>query len=260
MLSFELLHEIQEYIDKNYIEESLENCATPDIDIHYYEFQDASNIVGTSVHEEVGYNPENDFPVPDFLKAAPSLDITEEPEPVLNENAPKRRIGGFFSKLRDIPALEDLEEDDEAEGRMESICEPTFDLCIAEDLEDLKEKLSNVDEGFSQMLTKKIDALGMTDADCYHKAQLNRSHFNKIKNDPNYHVQKETVFALALALSLNRPETDEFLAKAGYAFSPSSKADLIIEYCINKGIYDVIEVNQLLYAFDQKLLGAGIRE
>ena len=110
------------------------------------------------------------------------------------------------------------------------------------------------------MLLRKIDALGINDAEAYKKAQLNRSHFNKIKNDPNYHIQKETVFALALALELSKPEADEFLTKAGFAFSPNSKLDLIVKYCIEHRIYDVIEVNQILYAFDQKLLGAGIRE
>ena len=124
----------------------------------------------------------------------------------------------------------------------------------------LDEKLKTIDESFTQMLFRKIDEQGITDADCYHKAQLNRSHFNKIKNDPSYHIQKETVIALALALKLDRKETDEMLIKAGFALSPSSKADLIIEYCLAHNIYDVTEVNQILYSFDQKLLGAGIRE
>ena len=130
----------------------------------------------------------------------------------------------------------------------------------AEALPGLNEKLKTLDESFTEMLFRKIDEQGISDADCYHSAQLNRSHFNKIKNDPGYHVQKETVIALALALKLDRPETNEMLTKAGFALSPSSKADLIIEYCIAHNIYDVTEVNQILYSFDQKLLGAGIRE
>ena len=141
-------------------------------------------------------------------------------------------------------------------GRAEAIPMPAD----SETLPGLNEKLKTLDESFTEMLFRKIDELGISDADCYHSAQLNRSHFNKIKNDPGYHVQKETVIALALALNLNRAETDEMLTKAGFALSPSSKADLIIEYCIAHKIYDVTEVNQILYAFDQKLLGAGIRE
>jgi len=172
-----------------------------------------------------------------------SIELLHEIQKYIDENFVEESIEGFYDVDSSI-----------------RYCASSSACHVAEGLDDLREKLSNVDESFSQMLTKKIDAVGMTDADCYHKAQLNRSHFNKIKNDSNYHIQKETVFALALALSLNRVEADKFLAKAGYAFSPSSKTDLIIAYCINKRIFDVIEVNQILYTFDQKLLGAGIRE
>jgi len=120
--------------------------------------------------------------------------------------------------------------------------------------------LANVDASFGQILLEYIDASGMTDAEVYRKAQISRSHFNKIKNDPNYHVQKETVMAFLLALKLDFATASELLGKAGYTFTNSSKFDLIIRYCIEYGIYDVMEANQLLFSFDQKLLGAGIKE
>jgi len=124
---------------------------------------------------------------------------------------------------------------------------------------DLDRRIRTADEGFVDILLRKIDAAGLTDAQCYTKAQMNRSHFNRIKNDPNYHVMKRSVIALALALCLDRFQTDELLTSAGYALSNGSKADIIIQYCIEKGIYDVMEVNELLYAYDQPLLGAGLR-
>lgn len=117
-----------------------------------------------------------------------------------------------------------------------------------------------LDESFSKTLLRKIDESGLTDAECYKRAQLNRAHFNKIKNDESYNVQKSTVLALALALKLNRKDTGELLLKAGYALSKSCMSDVIIEYCIEHEIFDVITVNQLLYKYDQKLLGAGMRE
>ena len=125
---------------------------------------------------------------------------------------------------------------------------------------DIRDIVGELDESFVEMLLRKIDEKGITDADCYHRAQLNRSHFNKIKNDPDYHVKKSTVIALILALELGRAEADEMLRKAGYALSPSSKFDVIIEYCLENGITNVTTVNEILYEFDQELLGAGVRE
>ena len=116
--------------------------------------------------------------------------------------------------------------------------------------------LDQIDEGFREMLLRKIDERHMTDAECYKKANIDRKLFNKIKNQAGYRPGKSTVLALILALGLNRKEADEMLAKAGYALSPSSRRDLIIEFCMEKGIYDIMQVNEYLLAFDQELLGA----
>ena len=127
--------------------------------------------------------------------------------------------------------------------------------CLTE-FDELEERLKYTDESFAEMLLRKIDEAGMTDAECYHKALLTRGHFNKIKNQKGYRPGKSTVLALLLALEMDREESDEMLAKAGYALSPSSKRDLIVEFCLEKGIYDVMQVNEYLLAFDQELLGA----
>jgi hypothetical protein len=119
----------------------------------------------------------------------------------------------------------------------------------------LGEWLQKADAGFSETLLKLIDRTGKKDSEIYGKANLSRQHFSKIRNNPGYRPTKATALALAVALELNLDETRDLIGRAGYALTNSSIADLIVMFFIQEGCYDLNEINEALYEYDQNLLG-----
>ena len=139
----------------------------------------------------------------------------------------------------------------------EEIFECSIDYALAPSaprkLEDL---INEVDETFSESLIRLIDQKGLKDPEVYKKANVDRKLFSKIKNNIDYKPSKSTAIAFAIALELNLDETKDFIGRAGYALTHSSKFDIIIEYFLNENNYNMYQINEVLFAFGQPLIGA----
>ena len=212
--------------------------------IYGYPKQQAFNIAVETIKQFLEEN-EMDITLVIFDKA--SFDLSKEYSDNIREYISQNyvdehtdrstRFSGSFSRKASAPIL--------------AVCEES---AVCDDIGDFIK--NQIDESFTEMLLKKIDEKGMTDVQCYKKANIDRKLFSKIRSDRLYKPKKETAIAFAIALELSLDETKDMLMKAGFALSHSSKFDIIIEYFLMKEIYDIYRINETLFEFDQKLLGA----
>ena len=119
----------------------------------------------------------------------------------------------------------------------------------------LERLMQGLGEGFTARLLRFIDERGLKDSTVYKQSNISRQHFSKIQCNADYQPKKKTVLAFAVGLRLTEAETAELLQSAGYAFSDSSRQDWIVRYCLAHKIYNVYQVNALLFEYGQEQLG-----
>lgn len=115
--------------------------------------------------------------------------------------------------------------------------------------------VANVDEGFSETLLQHISDRGLREPEVYKRAHIDRKLFSKIRKGQGYQPSKPTAIALGVALGLDLDGLRDLIGRAGYTLTHASKADLIVEYFVTQGIYDIFEINEALFAFGQPPLG-----
>ena len=144
-------------------------------------------------------------------------------------------------------------EEDAALPMMGAVPAPAAAPMAARSLEHL---MDNLGESFTTRLLRLIDERGLKDSTVYKQANISRQHFSKIQCNRDYNPKKKTVLAFAVGLHLSEDETIDLLKSAGYAFSDGSKRDWIVRYCLEHKIYNINQVNTLLFEYDQEQLGA----
>ncbi|MGN0157819.1 MAG: macro domain-containing protein [Brotaphodocola sp.] len=229
-VSKKLFVSIEEYIDDHYVGEKYEQYNT-------YEDYRRNKPAGDMVREEsAGYLFDADSRRRTSASAAPAETVPMPPA---------------VSAAHEVPTPLTVPWKKSGKGRLSDLFKGSAQAKERK-LEDL---MKHMDETFSEMLLRLIDERGLKDSVVYRKANIDRRLFSKIRKDANYVPTKKTVIAFAIALELSVDETKDLLMKAGYAFSDCSKFDVIISFFIENGLYDVFEINEVLFAYGQPVLG-----
>lgn len=184
-------------------------------------------------------------------------------------------VKGFFDKITEFLSRKKSNKKDDAstaaeskeqESVPEASAPPEFDITTAKKRKitrpmsemtvsnrKIDDLMSQMDETFSQRLIRMIKERNMSESEAYKKAFVDRRHFAKIKKDEYYAPSKKTVLAFAIALELSLDETKDLLRSAGYALSRSSKFDIIVVYFLENRNYNMLDINEVLYEYDQPI-------
>ena len=146
--------------------------------------------------------------------------------------------------------------EEEATPMLETAAAPPPPATTPMAARSLEHLMDNLGESFTTRLLRLIDERGLKDSTVYKQSNISRQHFSKIQCNRDYNPKKKTVLAFAVGLHLSEDETIDLLKSAGYAFSDGSKRDWIVRYCLEHKIYNINQVNTLLFQWDQELLGA----
>lgn len=227
-LSGRLFQEVDAFIDDKYVESRIEK-----------EYA-SGNLPGRRRLEDTASMP----PLPDEMleMSAPQSQPGRlcAPAPALSEEQPYASAASF---PEDLPYA--------SAGQIPQSL-PQASAGPARSLEDV---INNVGETFQERLLRWIDERNLTNAQVYKRANLSRKLFSKILCNPDYQPKKRTVIAFAVALQLNLDDTKDLMARAGFALSPGSRFDLVIEYFIEKQVYDIYTINVALFDHELPMLG-----
>ena len=242
-----LFSDVKEYIDDHYVDENNE---------FFSDSRRGRERIGSSVFKEddlrilcesddspVFYSATGELPTDEVRDKIPAAKVLPTDE--IRENLPAAAAPVFAA-----PQMFS------APHPSEKLAKSAKEKKYKKSERSLDELIKNMDETFSQMLLRLIDERGLKDSVVYRKANIDRRHFSKIRNNVNYLPTKRTVFSFAIALELSLDETKDLMNRAGYSISNSSKFDIIVSYFLENGIYDIFEINEVLFAYEEPVLGA----
>ena len=117
-----------------------------------------------------------------------------------------------------------------------------YDL-VEENETAIDERMKHLTDTFQEYLMYLIENKNLNNVDVYKDAYITRKLFSKIKVNREYQPDKSTAMRLCIGAKLNLDETKDLLARAGYALSPCDKRDVVFSYFIEKGYYDLLDLD-----------------
>ena len=227
---------------------------------HGYPKDQALKVATDTISDFLLHNvPDNDLMVYLVTFTKESLSVSSKLVADIKQYIDDHYVETHFNYHREYSRRASIKSMVARECAIDEICAPCAPMASDEwNPDSIEDALNMIDESFSEMILRKIQEKGMKNADCYKKANIDKKLFSKIITNKSYKPKKSTALALAVALELPLEETRELLMKAGMALSHSDKFDIIVEFFIKHGRYDIFEINEVLYSFDQGLLGGAL--